>query len=95
MLLKLGVSIEKLDPRIRKVLAAVENCFLQAGEELVVTSTFEGSHMVGSLHYANLAFDVRLPKDPLKMLNKLKLSLGSMYDVVLEPDHIHIEYDPK
>jgi hypothetical protein len=96
MLLKLGVSIDRLDQRVRRALGIVDACYAKVGEEAVVTSTFEGTHMPNSLHYANLALDVRLPRSGAPaMQGSLKTALGPDFDVVLEDTHIHVEYDPK
>jgi len=101
MLLKLGVDISRLKPPIRKELTLIENIFQRNGYgEAVITSTFEGNHSPGSLHYADLAVDFGRPQErptlTLKdLLKDLKESLGPDYDVVLEGDHFHVEYDPK
>lgn len=92
MLLKLGVSIEKLQPPARRALDVIEAIFVAAGEEPVITSTFEGSHRASSLHYVNLAFDVRLPKTV--KIEDVRIRLGADYDVIKELTHWHIEYDP-
>ena len=62
---------------------------------MVITSTYEGSHSEGSLHYANLAVDIRKNKAKVLSYKEIKQALGKDYDVILEGDHIHIEYDPK
>jgi hypothetical protein len=105
MLLKLGVGISRLEYHCRKVLGIVEvywamnNC-----QEGVITSTYEGTHSVGSLHYQNRAFDMRLPVRLLEsevisdlddFVVGLRKKLGKDFDVVKESTHIHIEYDPK
>jgi len=96
MLVKAGVDISRLNREIRRALAAAERIDWIGGDELVVTSTYDGNHSAGSLHYANDAVDIRLPKSQiLEYLAELKQALGRDYDVVLEKDHIHIEYDPK
>jgi len=96
MLLKLGVDISRLKRPIRKALNKIEAVYREHGEEAVITSTYEGNHMPSSLHYANLAVDIRLPtKDKEKIAKQLKERLGDKYDVILEHNHIHIEYDPK
>ena len=96
MLIKAGVDISRLRPEIRKKLPMIEEIVLASSEEFVITSTFEGTHSAGSLHYANLAIDIRRPKDSrYKIMLKLKGYLGPDYDVVKEKTHIHIEYDPK
>lgn len=99
MLLKLGVDISRLERPIRRALNKIESIYQRiAMEEAVITSTYEGNHSPGSLHYANLAVDIRLPSDREirgVIAIKLKEELGPDYDVVLEANHIHIEYDPK
>jgi len=96
MLLKAGVDISRLKREARRSLPIVAAVFAAFDEELVITSTYEGTHGEGSLHYSNDAYDVREPlKNSASAVMQLKASLGSDYDVVLEADHIHIEYDPK
>jgi hypothetical protein len=64
-------------------------------EELVVTSTYEGNHSEGSLHYSDEAVDIRRHKKGQEVIDDLRDKLGVGYDLVLYVDHIHIEYDPK
>jgi hypothetical protein len=70
-----------------------------SGKEAVVTAIFDGKHMVGSKHYEGNAFDMRIyiytDKQLKNLLSNLKNNLGPDYDIVHEPSHIHIEYDPK
>lgn len=99
MLLKLGVDISRLKPEIRKRLPIIETIWEQVTDrEPVITSTYEGDHSVGSLHYANLAVDFRKNVNGAflgTLLTRLRSQLGRDYDVVKEASHIHIEYDPK
>ena len=96
MLIKAGVDISRLRPEIRKKLNMIEVVLSKYGNtELVITSTYEGTHSAGSLHYANLAIDIRLPAADGGVVRHLKAVLLDDYDVVLEHNHIHIEYDPK
>lgn len=96
MLIKAGVDISRLRPEIRKRLTKIATIiFACEREELVITSTYEGTHSEGSLHYANLAIDIRRGKDRALAFNEIKRLLGDDYDVVPEGDHVHIEYDPK
>ena len=64
-----------------------------------ITSANDGKHMAGSLHYKNRAFDVRiwniLDDTAEAWVGRLKAMLGKDYDIVLEKDHIHLEYQPK
>lgn len=65
----------------------------------VVTSGREGRHGAQSLHYVDRALDFRTRN--LKNSTKRKVSMGMQialgedYDVVLESDHLHVEYDPE
>ncbi|RLC81858.1 MAG: hypothetical protein DRJ03_19730 [Chloroflexi bacterium] len=96
MLLKAGVDISRLRPEIRKKLNVIEEIMETRGYPLVITSTYEGTHSASSLHYANLAVDIRLPDiRTYDYVEALRKKLGHDYDVVAESDHIHIEYDPK
>ncbi len=96
MLIKAGVDISRLERNTRRALGKVDSVLAKYDEEIVITSTFEGNHGAGSLHYANQAFDIRIPfQYPGAILQGIKDELGFDFDVVLKPDHIHIEYDPK
>jgi len=96
MLIKAGVDISRLNREIRRSLSRVEAVYDLYQENFVITSTFEGNHGAGSLHYSNDAYDVGLPsKNTKEIFNAVKEDLGASYDVVWEGDHIHIEYDPK
>jgi len=96
MLLKAGVDISRLERNTRRGLEKVTNLFKAYDNEIVITSTYEGNHGAGSLHYANQGFDIRYPllyKDEIR--RELPEKLGKDFDVVEELTHIHIEYDPK
>ena len=99
MLLKLGVDISRLDWSIRSKLTVIDQMVADVtGSEAVGTSTWEGTHSPGSLHYQHNAIDIRRPQQltlAQRVVTTLKQRLGVGYDIVLEDDHIHIEYDPK
>lgn len=96
MLLKAGVDLSRLRPEIRKKLGIIEDTVESWDSgEFTITSTYEGDHSAGSLHYANLAIDVRLVDASYTTFNQLKEQLGPDFDVIHEGDHVHIEYDPK
>jgi hypothetical protein len=96
MLIKAGVDISRLKPCIRKKLGKIETIIYDiAGEEFVITSTYEGNHSASSLHYCDEAIDIRRPSKPESIIRKIKRFLGLDYDVILYNSHIHIEYDPK
>ena len=96
MLIKAGVDISRLKRPIRRALNKIAVVvWAIEREELVITSTYEGNHSERSLHYADLAVDIRKYKRATRLTLELREKLGRDYDVVLESDHIHIEYDPK
>jgi len=96
MLIKPGVDIRCLDRPIRRALNPLDKILKNYGQEMVITSTCEGTHSPSSLHYAGRAIDIRLPvREKRRVISDIKNVLGIDYDVVEEVDHIHIEYDPK
>ena len=96
MLLKAGVDISRLERNTRRSLTKVEFVFIEARELFIITSTYEGNHSAGSLHYANQAYDVRLPPDSrLRIFARIKEVLGPDFDVIMYELIYHIEYDPK
>ena len=64
---------------------------------MTITSGKDGIHKRKSKHYDGEAIDIRIRdmKFPLKNTSLIKNLLGKDYDVMLEKDHIHIEYDKK
>jgi hypothetical protein len=96
MLIKAGVDISRLLPPIRKKLNEISRIWSRFDAlPLVITSTYEGTHSASSLHYANLAIDIRRPAGAANFIEALKAALGRDYDIILEYGHVHIEYDPK
>ena len=69
------------------------------GVPCVITSGSDGKHGPNSLHYKGKALDFRTNNlrgpqvHPIYLA--LKEALGAQFDVVLEADHIHCEFDPK
>lgn len=68
------------------------------GTKATVTSIEDGKHKRLSKHYEDNALDMRiwaLERSRLPaFVDDLEEALGNLYDVVLEHDHIHIEWDP-
>ena len=97
MLIKLGVDISRLNRDIRRALTVIDTICSGNGEESVLTSTYDGNHSAGSLHYSNDAFDIATANliDPTLTYLQIKKGLRPGYDVIKEFNHIHIEYDPK
>jgi len=99
MLLKFGVDISRLKRPLRRKLCDIDNIHRKTlGTEAVITSTYEGTHGLSSLHYSNEAIDIRKHSKKVyaeRFFTALKKEIGKDFDIVLESTHIHIEYDPK
>lgn len=90
------VDTSKLRKEIRQALFACEMLWTRFGMEFELYHTFDGKHMEGSLHFKNRAFDGSLPtQSEAECIEALRVFLGPEYDVVVEVDHLHAEWDPK
>lgn len=96
--LKKGVIFEGIHSRIIESLALVDRCYLKFGFDGVITSARDGRHKANSLHYVGRALDLRTsfftPLQRQEFHRDLQYALGSDFDVVLEKDHVHYEFDP-
>ena len=111
MKLKAGVSIQGIHPKITKALGYFDEVYTAYNlpESAVVTSGTEDppdtedvremAHSASSLHPCGRAVDLRTwdftKKDLIDIVATAQDVLGDDYDIVLEVDHIHVEYDPK
>lgn len=95
MTIKPGVSIAGVTAEAAVGLVIIYSVYMQQGAALRVTSCGEGKHMPGSLHSRGRAWDLGLVGDDGEIAARLRNALGAEWDVVLESDHIHVEYDPK
>ena len=96
MNIKAGVRITGIQPEIVLAISIADSIYRSYREVLAVTSLLDGKHMRASLHYVGAAVDVGIPvTDVSAVVLALRAALGENYDVVLETDHIHIEFQPK
>ena len=100
MKLKDGVRMSGVQQETVVAMMIANHVFIQQKKtQMVITSVMDGKHMPNSLHYTGFAFDIRtrdlIVRDILTHVKEIRAALGKEYDVVLESDHIHIEYDPK
>ena len=98
--IKPGVDVRGLRPEILPALLAAYDVLGPTRDEgCVITSAVEGKHGPDSLHYEGLALDFRTRHLPhvtqVALASELRSRLGEQYDVVLEEDHLHVEFDPK
>tara|TARA_Y100000310_G_scaffold336832_1_gene422402 strand:+ start:1579 stop:1881 length:303 start_codon:yes stop_codon:yes gene_type:complete len=98
MRLKPGVRIRGLRPEAWFAFYVADQVYMELSAEAVMTSGVEGRHSHGSIHYAGGAFDLRISNIPgAEQLARDRLAerIGADFDVVLEGNHIHVEYQPK
>lgn len=99
-----NVDIAGLRPEM--VIAWTIACFVFESFSVAcrLTCGTDSVHGNGSKHYIGLAIDIGIKDEagvifPAELCNNLwkqiKENLGSQFDVILESDHIHIEFDPK
>lgn len=96
---KIPPSFKGIQPEMTGAFPIIENVFQSFGVEAILTSGTEGQHMPGSLHPKGFATDWRSRHVPDRfrpdLVEMLKEKLGKEFQVILEKDHIHIEFDPK
>ncbi len=97
--IKPGVRIEGIRPEIIMAINVAEALYIKHNTELVITSVVDRPHSSGSLHYVGQAVDLRisdLPRGEVGAIAaELRIALGRQFDVVVESDHIHVEFQPK
>ena len=98
--IKAGVNMNGIQLVMRQVLVEAEKIWNDYGVALVITSCVDGTHSAGSYHYYGLAVDFRTRSfdstAAVKLAaERLRRALGINYDVVIEKNHLHVEYDPK
>lgn len=101
MILKAGVDVNNVQPPVWYAIGVAEVIYRNQGLKLTVTSLTD-SHQSkpDSLHNKGLAVDLRTRNVPLGLISIIDHTLRGIldpmgFDVILEVDHIHIEYDPK
>ncbi len=99
MRFKEGVRPRGMRPEIGLALQIAYHVYNKQNKELVITSLNDGNHGWGSLHYQGSAVDLRTrhltTPEKRVILAEIKTGLGVDYDVILEKDHLHIEFQPK
>jgi hypothetical protein len=97
------VSLRDVSWRMFHAAIVAEAIYKQYGAELVITSANDahtvhgGGNKKKTLHDDGLALDLRtynLGGREAMVAAELARQLGPEFDVVLEKDHIHMEYDP-
>jgi len=98
---KHGVEINGIKPEAVWACIIVNDICKKYGVDFTQTSGTErvnGGRKKGSLHKVGFGFDVRTRNmgatEVLKIVQEFIDSLTAEFDVVLEADHIHIEFQP-
>ena len=102
MKLKRGVELDLID-KMYECLYDLEVIWRKHGAyELIITSGSEGYggdgiHKKNSKHYTGEAIDIRIWNQPNinSAVKSLRERFDVDFDVVLESNHVHFEYDPK
>jgi hypothetical protein len=102
---KKGVDCTDIHPLVFRAILAAHECYNAASvPNLVVTSLRDGKHKPRSgntsLHYSGKAVDLRtwnVPDQSLlpAIVQAMRAQLGPDFDIVLEKDHVHCEFDKK
>ena len=96
---KQGTKVFGIRPELIMAILVAEGVYNKYSTDLVLTSVVGGRHSFTSLHYTGCAFDIRtreLNPDHIEEIGEaIRQALTSEYDVVVERDHIHIEFQPK
>jgi hypothetical protein len=99
--IKPGADVRFLCPEIASKafnISAIYEFHGQAGAAFI-TSGNDSTHKTGSKHYQNRAIDLRTRGMAVEKVKAIHADLVKLYgrdfDVILEKDHIHLEYDPK
>jgi len=104
LMLKPGVRLAGVQPPIAIAINVVHSLWVREfGNEIpcVVTSLTDGKHSNNSLHHCGLAVDFRTRNISRgnafmeQFKAEIRNALGGDFDVILEPTHLHVEYDPK
>jgi hypothetical protein len=99
MQLKPSVKLTGITNELFIGLIICNDVYKKYNVEMVITSLIDSKHSPKSLHYSGNAADLRTSNIPdkltrIKILEEIKTSLGTHYDIVDESTHFHFEYQP-
>ena len=97
MFFKSDVLISGIKPELVLGILTAYAVWSEHSERFTITSILDSKHKDGSLHYSGLAFDIRVfdlkRATPFNMASALYARLPAGFQVILESDHIHVEFD--
>lgn len=96
---KYGAKISGMKPEILLGIIIASQVYEKYNIDYVITEVSGGKHGRGSLHYVGFAVDTRT-RDmnkalQLKITKEVGIALGDEFDVLLEGNHLHVEFQPK
>lgn len=99
MRLKQGVRVVGIRAEMVLALTIADSVYTAHGHAMTITSVVDSKHSATSLHYAGSAADLRIRDLPEgvapAIVTDLEDALGDDFDVILEGDHIHMEFQPR
>ena len=99
MKLKKNVRLTGIRPELMIAIIVANDVYDTYNKELVLTSVLDGTHSNLSLHYAGCAFDCRTRyfdySTVRDVAKDIRSKLTKDFDVVIEPSHLHIEFQPR
>lgn len=99
MINKPGVNPLGVKPETVLAVIVANEVYALHGHNLVITSIADGKHGAGSYHGLGWAIDTRTSYfeegEANIVAEEIAERLGDFYDVIVEIDHIHIEFDAK
>lgn len=97
--LKATVGLAGMKPELVPAMIVANEVFAELGYYCMVTAVTDSAHVGASLHYVGYAMDLRTKHVPVEKQEAVRAEIAArlspQYDVVLEQDHIHIEFQPK
>lgn len=97
--IKEGVIINGIKPEMMLVITIAQEFYKDLKIDCVITSCCDGKHSSTSLHYVGYALDFRTRNmnnfQQKLLLESLKNQLTKEYDIILESNHLHVEFQPK
>lgn len=94
-----NVELKDLAPQLALAVVVANEVYNGYDTELVITSANDSYHSSTSLHFSGNAVDLRtftLPQGKAQEVrDQIASKLNVDFDVILEDDHIHLEYQPK
>lgn len=91
--IKPGVQLSGIRPEIVLAIVVARSLFFRV--KVTSVADVHTGRVSGSLHNVGLGVDLVVPGVPAsRVAEKLRANLGPEFDVIPEPDHVHVEFQP-